>query len=214
MYSRAWWASVIGSRVTLVLVFTSTLIGLLAALGFIPFLDSSLAGSSGRGGKPSGGGGDSGGGGGGGASGDITSVVGKLGLHLLNGLVGLGLLGLVASAALGVARLLGHPVPFALPDPWCPAAMCLDCGSQGGGVLCLELGAGECGIALAVVLGVALLAVGITASSLMLWQALLLGARAALAGAQHMVENVAPQLDSSGGGGSSSRTAAADACPV
>jgi hypothetical protein len=134
-------------------------------------------------------GGDAGGGGGGGGgprpppSGADAAV-----LHVVNGVVALGILGLCVSIGLLIARACGLAPLIPAPDPWCPAALCVDCGSQGGCPLCLEVsGAGECGMVVAVLAGTALVALGVAASAAMTWQLLSLGAAAALDKAQKMV---------------------------
>ena len=173
---------------------------------------SSSGGGDGGGGSGGGSGGDGDGGGAGGGGGSVVPPQPQPGpppppppgaaaaLHILNGIVALGALGLVASVALAVARACGGVAWLALPDPWCPAALCLDC--EGGGGLpfvCLEAtGAGECGVVLAVLAGLALLAVGVAAAASLAYQLLLLGTRAALDRAQRMVENVGGDGDADG----------------
>ena len=191
-YARAWWAGLLGSRVTLGLVFATLLSVLVFVLGFIP-LASIMSADSEEGAKP---------------------LLGGAALHVVNGVLALAAIGLLLSALLGAARLCGVATPFLMPEPWCPAALCMDC-SQGGGLpLCMELGAGECGVALAMILGTALLVAGVLASSLMLWQLLLIGSHAMLARAQSMVENIgeAPGMHMAGagtaGGGTDGRSGA------
>jgi hypothetical protein len=109
-------------------------------------------------------------------------------LHIVNGVVALGILGLITSAGLLVARACGAAQLLWMPDPWCPAALCVDCSQGGGWPLCLEAGgAGECGMVLATLAGAALLTLGVVASVMLTWQLLLLGAAAALERAQKMV---------------------------
>lgn len=106
--------------------------------------------------------------------------------HIANGIVLLGILGLVVSVILGLARACGAATFLWMPDPWCPAAMCIDC--QGGGLpVCMELGAGECGMAMMAFLGVLVILLGVVASAVLTWHLLLLGAQIALSKAQHMV---------------------------
>ncbi|KAI8466107.1 MAG: hypothetical protein J3K34DRAFT_472826 [Monoraphidium minutum] len=159
-YSRAWWASLLGSRVTLGVVFAASLALLVFLLGFIPLL-----------GPPS-------------------APWGPVATHIACGVVALGILGLVAGCLLLMARACGAGVVLWMPDPWCPAALCIDC--QGGGVpLCMEVStAGECGVAMGALLGVALLVLGVLASALLTWNLLLAASGAALSRAQRMVENI------------------------
>lgn len=162
-YSRAWWASILGSNVTLGLVFSAAIGLLVYGLGFLP-----IAGS------------------------DMGEVWGPVATHVFNGVVGLGILGLLASLILGLMRAFGAAAWLAMPDAaWCPAAVCADCSQTGGLPLCMELGgAGECGVAMAALLGLLLIAAGILASALLTWQLLLVASGAALERAQRMVENV------------------------
>ena len=96
------------------------------------------------------------------------------------------MLGLAASLVLGVMHAFGAAPFLWLPEPWCPAALCLDC--QGGGLpVCMELGAGECGVALTAFLGVLLIVLGVLASAALTWHLLLLASQAALGKAQRMV---------------------------
>jgi hypothetical protein len=105
-------------------------------------------------------------------------------LHVANGVVALGVLGLAASVMLGVARACGAMSLLWLPEPWFPTALCLD----GGGLpICIDLGAGECALAMTAVMGAALVFVGLIASAVITWQLLLFGAQSVLSQAQHMV---------------------------
>jgi len=79
--------------------------------------------------------------------------------------------------------------------------------------MCLELGAGECGVALTAVLGVALLVAGVIASALLLWQLLMMGSQAALSKAQRMVENIGDAPGAVGRGGKQQRPGAGGLLP-
>ncbi|GBF99934.1 hypothetical protein Rsub_12627, partial [Raphidocelis subcapitata] len=164
-YSRAWWAGLLGSTAALAVVFAALLAALVYGLGYLPVLSSAAA--------------------------RFEVPPPAAALHVANGVVALGVLGLAASVMMGVARACGAVSLLWLPEPWCPTALCLD----GGGLpICLDLGAGECAMAMTAVLGVALLVAGLAASAMITWQLLLMGAQAVLSKAQHMVENVQPLL--------------------
>jgi hypothetical protein len=131
-----------------------------------------------------------------------TDVYSPALVHAANGVVVLGVLGLALSTVLGLARACGAAGLSFLPEPWFPAAVCLDC--QGGGVpLCIEVGATECSVALAALLGAALVVVGVAASAVLLWQLVLMGAQSVLGRASRMVENIgdAPDAPPAAAGG-------------
>lgn len=161
LYARAWWGSVLGSQVTLGCVFLVLLSTFIFSLGFIPVLGSGA-----------------------------KETYGPVLAHLGNGIVGLGIMGIVLSLVLGIARACGAATLLWMPDPWCPTALCLDC--QGGGLpLCVDcMGAGECGMALAAFLAVLIVVLGVVASAMLTWSMLLMVTQLVLGKAQRMVENI------------------------
>lgn len=191
-YRRLWWAGILGSQVTLTVLYLLLLSGLIAVLGFVPVLG--LLPSS----KSSG---DSGGSGGSSPApaGDDSSGAQPLWMrvafHIANGLIMMGVVGLAVSMVLGVLRACGYTGLVFMPDPFCPACLwCLDLnGGPGLGwapfVECSGA-AGECGLALLVILVVVMLIVGITAAAYMLYAVLWALVQQGLDKAQAMVENV------------------------
>lgn len=205
-YRRLWWAGLLGSHTTLTVLYLLLMSALIAVLGFIPVLNllPSSKASSGDSGSGSGGGGISpspapggGGGGGGGGSGSVVPqpMWVLVSLHIANGLIMMGVVGLFVSMALGILRAVGcYTGLWVLPESFCPACFwCLDLsGGPGiGWAPFVECGAaGECGIALVVILVVVMLIVGITAAAYMLYALLWALVQRGLDKAQHMVENV------------------------
>lgn len=170
--------------------------GLIAVLGYVPMLGLLPGGKGGSGSSggvaPAPGGGDSGGG----SSSDSTQAMWVLvSYHVANGLITMGVLGLLVSMVLGILRACGYTGLVFMPDPFCPACLwCLDLnGGPGLGwapfVECSGA-AGECGLALLVVLVVVMLIVGITAAAYMLYAVLWALVQQGLDKAQSMVENV------------------------
>jgi uncharacterized membrane protein YgcG len=219
-YRRMWWAGLLGSRATVLSLYVLLMAALVAVLGCVPVADlmprGGGSGSSGGGG----GGGDTGGGGGSARPAPAPSpptppgppgppgprappaaapplpLWAVLALHAANGVAMLGLLGLVLSSALGLARACGLAPAWLvlLPDGAC-APSCLAYTTDGLGCApCLECGAaGECGLALVVLLAVAMVAAGVAMSAHLLYAALWAGVQHACAHAQQMVENVQEQ---------------------
>jgi hypothetical protein len=190
-----WWAGILGSQVTLTVLFLILMSSLIAVLGFVPvlgLLPSGKGSSSGGGGDtpapPGGGGGDSGG-----SSTQPAWVL--VSYHVANGLITMGILGLLVSMLFGILRACGYTGLFIMPDPFCPACLwCLDLnGGPGIGwapfIECSGA-AGECGLALLVVLVVVMLIVGITAAAYMLYAVMWALVQQGLDKAQSMVENV------------------------
>jgi hypothetical protein len=186
-YRRLWWAGLLGSQVTLSILYLVLMSGLIAVLGFVPVLGL-LPSSKGSGGSdsPSPGGGD---------SSSTHSLWLSVSYHIANGLVMMGIVGLLVSMVLGIMRACGYTGLIILPDPFCPACLwCLDInGGPGLGwapfVECSGA-AGECGLALLVILVVVMLIVGITTAAYMLYAVLWALVQRGLDKAQSMVENV------------------------
>ena len=112
--------------------------------------------------------------------------------HLANGVLNLGILGLVVSVVLFILRAFGV-LPPSWTHPMCPVAFCPD-----GLAMPFYIDAGaaaECGA----VFGVVLLAAGVVASAMLTWQLLLVASAAALGQAQHMVGRLHSGLGSFGG---------------
>jgi len=167
------------------------MVSLIAGLGCVPVLSyspSSKAGSGGGGGSPAPGGGGSGG------SSSPQPMWMLVSLHIANGLVMMGIVGIAMSVVLGVLRACGFTGMAFLPDAFCPGCLwCLDLnGGPGlGWAPFVECGAaGECGLALLVILVVVMLVVGIMAAAYMLYAVLWALVQRGLDTAQSMVENV------------------------
>lgn len=195
-YRRLWWAGILGSQVTLTVLFLILMSGLIAVLGFVPVLGLLPSGKGSSSGGGSGGGDTPAPPGGGGSSGSSTQPAWVLvSYHVANGLITMGILGLLVSMLFGILRACGYTGLFIMPDPFCPACLwCLDLnGGPGIGwapfIECSGA-AGECGLALLVVLVVVMLIVGITAAAYMLYAVMWALVQQGLDKAQSMVENV------------------------
>ncbi|KAF8062701.1 SPAC3H8.02 [Scenedesmus sp. PABB004] len=213
-YRRLWWASLLGSPATLAVLFAVLMSGAVFLAGFVPITDALFTTSSDGGGSggpgaspapgpPPGSPAPGGGGRGGRGGGELLVPYGVV--HVLNGVVTLGLLGLATSAALLAGRACGLPGAALLPDAsCCPCCLlCLDGGGGGGAPLlgeCLaSAGAGgECCVALGALLAVLAIAGGVLLSAYMLYSLLWLAVQAGLARAQSMVENVHPAAPPAG----------------
>jgi hypothetical protein len=182
----------------MLVLYITIMSALIAGLGCVPVL--SLFSSS----KGSSGGGDSGGSGsspapaGGGSETPSSSSTWVLVLiHITNGLIMMGVVGLTVSMLMGILRACGYTGLVFMPDPFCPG--CLWCMDLNGGpglgwapfVECS--GAGECGLVLLAILVVVMLIVGITAAMYMLYAVLWALVQQGLDKAQSMVENVQPE---------------------
>eukprot|EP00775_Hariotina_reticulata_P011541 gene11541-11684_t len=178
----------------------------IAVLGFVPLLNgwsnssSSSASSSASGGGGSGAGGGHTPGGGTDPAPPSSSSSGPLlhvniiVVHIANGVLMLGVVGLVLSILIAVGKACGVPGVLLLPEPWCPSCMlCLD-GTSGAGLNWAPLlecsTIGECGVVMFGVFAVVLLVVGVVTACYMLYGVLWLLVQAGLGQAQQMVENV------------------------
>jgi hypothetical protein len=120
-------------------------------------------------------------------------------VHTFNGLILMALLGLMLSLMMKVGRAFGLPALALLPDPWSSTGACLWCMDVHGGlspfVQCSS-GAGECGIAVLVIMTVLMLMLGLVLAAYLLYGLLWVLVQAGLSKAQQLVENV--QLDGKG----------------
>lgn len=148
----------------------------ITVLGFIPLTNSffSNSSSSSTGGSSS--------------SRSSASIVS---IHVANGIILMGIMGLVLSMMVHLGRAFGLPALALFPDPWCPSCMvCMQEGGLGWAPF-VECGsAGECGVALLVVVAVVMLMLGVVMAAYMLYGLLWMLVQAGLNRAQHMVENV------------------------
>lgn len=176
---------------TLTVLFLLLMSGLIAVLGYVPvlgLLPSRGSGSSSGGDTPAPGGG-------GGSSSSMQPAWLLVLYHVVNGLITMGLFGLLVSMMFGIMRACGYTGFLIMPDAFCPGCLwCLDLsGGPGLGwapfVECTGA-AGECGLALLVVLVVVMLVVGITTAAYMLYAVLWALVQQGLDKAQSMVENV------------------------
>jgi hypothetical protein len=114
-------------------------------------------------------------------------------VHTFNGLILMALLGLMLSLMMKVGRAFGLPALALLPDPWSSTGACLWCMDLHGGlspfVQCSS-GAGECGIAVLVIMTVLMLMLGLVLAAYLLYGVLWVLVQAGLNKAQQMVENV------------------------
>lgn len=195
-YHRLWWANLLGSQATMLVLYCLLMASLIASLGCVPVLSSFSSSKAGSSGGGSGGGGDSPAPGGGGSGGSSTPqpMWLQVSLHIANGLVMMGIVGIAMSVVLGVLRACGYTGMAFLPDAFCPGCVwCLDLnGGPGlGWAPFIDCGAaGECGLALLVILVVVMLVVGIMAAAYMLYAVLWALVQRGLDTAQSMVENV------------------------
>lgn len=181
---------------------------MIVVLGFVPVLSlfpSSIGGSSGGGSSPPPPPSPSPDPSGGGGSGSGTSHVLWLQLawHAGNGLVMMGILGLLGSLVLCVLSAMGYRgilPPDIFPACW----LCLDVNTAPAlnWVPFAECGAagGECGAAFLVVLLVVMLVIGIMAAAYMLYALLWVLLQLGLDKAQYMVENVQKESTASAAG--------------
>lgn len=168
-YHRLWWANLLGSQITLTIMFLLAMTAAITVLGFIPLTNSFFSSSS--------------------SSSSISAA--KVTIHIGNGVIMMGIMGLVLSLMLQLGRAFGLPALALLPDPWCPS--CIWCMQEGGlgWAPFIECGtAGECGIALLVMVAIVMLVVGVVMAAYMLYGVLWLMVQAGLSRAQRMVENV------------------------
>lgn len=169
-YQRLWWANLLGSQATLIIMFLLAMTATIIVLGFIPVTNSFFPNSS---------------------SSSTGSYTAKIAIHIINGVILMGLMGLVLSLMLQLGRAFGLPALALLPEPWCPS--CIWCMQEGGlgWAPFIECGtAGECGLALLVVVAVVMLVVGVVMAAYMLYGLLWLLVQTGLNRAQRMVENV------------------------
>jgi hypothetical protein len=114
-------------------------------------------------------------------------------VHTFNGLILMALLGLMLSLMMKVGRAFGLPALALLPDPWSSTGACLWCMDMHGGlspfVQCSS-GAGDCGIAVLVIMTVLMLMLGLVLAAYLLYGVLWVLVQAGLNKAQQMVENV------------------------
>jgi hypothetical protein len=114
-------------------------------------------------------------------------------VHTFNGLILMALLGLMLSLMMKVGKAFGLPALALLPDPWSSTGACLWCMDMHGGlspfVQCSS-GAGECGIAVLVIMMVLMLMLGLVLAAYLLYGVLWVLVQAGLSKAQQMVENV------------------------
>jgi hypothetical protein len=121
-------------------------------------------------------------------------------LHVANGLVMIGLLGLLLFVVLAVLRCCGVTVPVGGDLALCGACAAPDCGGFGF-LPFYECGAaGECGVAFLGVLAVVALVLGIVMAAYTLYALLLSLLQQGLDKAQYMVENVQQDQEAAAGG--------------
>lgn len=192
-YQRLWWASILGHQVTLAIMFVLVMAASIAVLGYIPVTNdmfgkgSSSSSSSDPSPSPS----PSPGGGGSGSSWNIDAPYPVI--HLLNGLIMLGIVGLCLSLLLLCAAYCGARAAIFLPDTiWCPCMWCLECNGSGAPLMgeALAAGGGECCIAFGAVIAVMMLLVGLVTACYMLYGVIWLFVQSGLNRAQNIVENV------------------------
>uniref|UniRef100_A0A383VTN4 RING-CH-type domain-containing protein n=1 Tax=Tetradesmus obliquus TaxID=3088 RepID=A0A383VTN4_TETOB len=121
-------------------------------------------------------------------------------VHTFNGLILMALLGLMLSLMMKVGRAFGLPALALLPDPWSSTGACLWCMDLHGGLspfVTCSSGAGECGLAVLVIMSVLMLMLGLVLAAYLLYGVLWVLVQAGLSKAQQLVENV--QLDGKGG---------------
>ncbi|KAF6263338.1 hypothetical protein COO60DRAFT_456323 [Scenedesmus sp. NREL 46B-D3] len=122
-----------------------------------------------------------------------ASPISYLVVHAFNGLILMALLGLMLSLMMKVGRAFGLPALALLPDPWSSTGACLWCMDVHGGlspfVQCSS-GAGECGIAVIVIMTVLMLMLGLVLAAYLLYGMLWVLVHAGLSRAQQLVENV------------------------
>lgn len=203
-YRRLWYAGLLASNATVTLLFVLLLSACVAVLGCVPLMQAALQPTTPP--TPGGGGGSSGRGGGGGSAGPGTPPgVPYLLLHIANGVIMMGLLGLTLALVLVIARACGLPGVALLPDPWCPACLlCCDSGGQSTALAeCAAASADcECCAVAAVLVAGAMLLAGVLVMASAIYAGIWLALQAALERASAMVENVGATDD--GGGGSAS----------
>lgn len=177
-----------GHHITLLIMFSLLMAAFISVLGFVPITNRMFtigSSSSGTGSSPAPGG-DSG-----------SSIRGMsvpyTVIHILNGVVMLGVVGLLMGILLLFGRACGIPAVALFPDSlWCPCVWCLELNGNGVPILgeCAAASGGECCIALGAVLTVVMLVVGVMMAAYMLYFVLWLLVQTGLSRAQHMVENV------------------------